>query len=199
MLSVAKIQRRNAWRYYMRGVAFGDGRRPIGQPLEDAQELAGLPPGRWLGRGLRALGLTEGAEVSERQLKLLFGEGWHPDADRIERGLLDDSVDAATARRLTVLGQPIEGIEARKQTPLLGLDFTFRPQASLVVLWALGDATVRRVIERAVATALRWLEDEVAETRWASGRGRAKTPALVVPPSGTSTTATGCRSCTSTA
>lgn len=184
MLSVAKIQRRNAWRYYIRGVAFGDGRRPVGQSLKDAQEMAGLPPGKWLGRGLRALGLTEGAEVSERQLELLFGEGRHPDADRIERGLLDDGVDAATARRLTVLGQPIEEIEARKQTPLLGMDFTFRPQASLVVLWALGDATVRRVIERAheraVATALRWLEDEVAESRWASGRGRAKTPALVV-------------------
>ncbi|MEU1371411.1 relaxase domain-containing protein [Streptomyces sp. NPDC005803] len=52
------------------------------------------------------------------------------------------------------------------------------------MLGALGDAATRRVIERAheraVATALRWLEDEVAQTRWASGRGRAKTPALVV-------------------
>ncbi|TXR94523.1 hypothetical protein EAO73_35135 [Streptomyces sp. col6] len=146
--------------------------------------MAGLPPGRWLGRGLRALGLTEGGQVSERQLELLFGEGRHPDADRIERGLLDDGVDAATARRLTVLGQPIEETEARKQTPLLGVDFTFRPQASLVVLWALGDDHTRRVIERAheraVATALRWLEDEVAESRWASGRGRARTPALLV-------------------
>ncbi|WP_234316620.1 MobF family relaxase, partial [Streptomyces sp. NRRL S-15] len=59
----------------------------------------------------------------------------------------------------------------------------FRPQASLVVLWALGDDRTRRVIEqaheRAVATALRWLEDEVAQTRWASGRQRAKA-ALVV-------------------
>ncbi|MFF3277545.1 hypothetical protein ACFYWU_42525 [Streptomyces chrestomyceticus] len=38
------------------------------------------------------------------------------------------------------------------------MDLTFRPQAWLVVPWALGDATVRRVIERAheraVATAL---------------------------------------------
>lgn len=55
---------------------------------------------------------------------------------------------------------------------------------SLIVLWALGDAHTRRVIERAhdraVAKALRWLEDEVAETHWASGRGRAKTPAPVV-------------------
>ncbi|MGW1109264.1 relaxase domain-containing protein [Streptomyces sp. NPDC002540] len=117
MLSVAKIQRRNAWRYYVRGVAVGDGRRPAGQSLKDAQELAGLPPGRWLGRGLRALGLTEGAEVSEPQLELMFGEGRHPDADRIERGLLDDGADPETARLATVLGQPIEEIEKRKSDP----------------------------------------------------------------------------------
>ncbi|MEV7683196.1 MobF family relaxase [Streptomyces sp. NPDC088341] len=184
MLSVAKVQRRNAWRYYGRGVAVGDGRRPVGQSLKDAQEMAGLPPGRWLGRGLGALGLTEGAEVSERQMELVFGQCRHPDADRIERGLLDDGADPAAARRATVLGQPIEEIEQRKQIPLLALDFVFRPQASLVVVWALGDEKTRRVIERAheraIARALRWLEDEVAETRWASGRGRAKTPALVV-------------------
>ncbi|MFF8747150.1 MobF family relaxase [Streptomyces californicus] len=184
MLSVAKVQRRNAWRYYVRGVAYGDGRRPVGQSLKDAQEAAGLPPGRWRGRGLAGLGLTEGAEVSERQMELAFGQGRHPDADRIERRLLDDGVDPPAARRAAVLGQPIEEIEARKQTPLLALDFTFRPQASLTVLWALGDAHTRRVIEgaheRAVARALRWLEDDVAETRWASGRGRARTPALVV-------------------
>ncbi|MFQ6147455.1 MobF family relaxase [Streptomyces seoulensis] len=184
MLSVAKVQRRNAWRYYVRGVAFGDGRRPVGQSLKAAQETAGLPPGRWWGRGLAALGLTEGAEVSERQMELVFGQGRHPDADRIEQHLLGDGADADTARRATVLGQPIEEIEARKQTPLLALDFAFRPQASLHVLWALGDDRTRRVIERAheraVARTLRWLEDEVAETRWSSGRGRAKTPALVV-------------------
>ncbi|MFD4613598.1 MobF family relaxase [Streptomyces sp. NPDC058440] len=168
----------------MRGVAFGDGRRPVGQSLKAAQEMAGLPPGRWLGRGLDAPGLTEGSEVSERQMELLFGQGRHPDADRIERHLLDDGADPATARRATLLRQPLEEIEARKQTPLIALDFTFRLQASLIVLWALGDAKTRRINERAheraIARALRWLEDEVAQTRWASGRGRAKTPALVV-------------------
>ncbi|MDG9688315.1 MobF family relaxase [Streptomyces sp. DH18] len=41
-------------------------------------------------------------------------------------------------------------------------------------------ACPRGAHERAVAQALRWLKDEVAETRWASGRGRARTPALVV-------------------
>ncbi|MFD8820984.1 MobF family relaxase [Streptomyces sp. NPDC059605] len=184
MLSVAKVQRRNAWKYYVRGVAVGDGCLPAGRSLEAAQEQAGLPPGVWRGRGLPALGLTAGQRVTERQMELVFGMLRHPDADRIERELLDDGADPETARLATVLGQPVEEIEQRKQTPLLALDFTFRPQASLVVLWALGDEKTRRIIERAheraVATTLRWLEDEVAQTRWASGRGRAKTPALVV-------------------
>ncbi|MEE1928813.1 relaxase domain-containing protein [Streptomyces sp. TRM 70351] len=106
MLSVEKVQRRNAWRYYVRGVAFGDGRRPVGQSLTDALEMTGLPPGVWLGRGLTALGLTAGQTVTERQMELVFGQLWHPDADRIERELLDDGADPATARRATVLGQP---------------------------------------------------------------------------------------------
>ncbi|MFJ1930439.1 MULTISPECIES: MobF family relaxase [unclassified Streptomyces] len=184
MLSVAKVQKRNSWRYYVRGVAFGDGRRPAGQALKDAQEMAGLPPGVWMGRGLAALGLTAGQEVAERQMELVFGEGRHPDADRIERELLDDGADPATARLATALGQPVEEIERRKATPLFALDFVFRPQASLIVLWALGDDRTRRLIERAheraVAATLAWLEDEVAEVRWSSSRQRAKSPALVV-------------------
>ena len=108
MISVAKVQRRNAWRYYTRGVAFGDGRRPARQSLKDAQEMAGLPPGVWMGRGLAALGLTAGETVTERQMELLFGEGRHPDADRIERERLAEGKGPVQARRATVLGRPIE-------------------------------------------------------------------------------------------
>ncbi|MGW3029165.1 MobF family relaxase [Streptomyces sp. NPDC001221] len=180
MISVAKVQPGNAYRYYLRGVAVGDGRRPVRTPMKDAQEEAGLPPGVWMGRGLPALRLTEGAEVTERQAELLFGEGRHPDADRIERDLLDDGTHPETARLADLLGRPIEDIA----NPLLAIDFVFRPQASLIVLWALGDDHTRQVIERAheraIATVLRWLEDEIAETRWSSGRERAKAPAMVV-------------------
>ncbi|MEU6353174.1 MobF family relaxase [Streptomyces sp. NPDC047072] len=177
------MQRRNAWRYYVRGVAFGDGRRPARQALKDAQKMAGLPPGVWMGRGLAALGLAAGQTVTQRQMELLYGQGRHPDADRMECELLDDGVDPETARLATVLGQPPEEIEKRGLTPLFALDWVFRPQASLIVLWALGDDRTRRVIERAheraITAVLRWLEDEVAETRWSSGRQRAKAPALV--------------------
>lgn len=138
MLSVAKIQRRNAWRYFVRGVAFGDGRRPVGQSLKDAQEEAGIPPGVWMGRGLAGLGLAAGAVVGERELELLFGELRHPDADRIERERLAGGDDPASARLVTVLGQPVEEIEQRDLVPLLGLELVFQPQASLLVLWVLG-------------------------------------------------------------
>lgn len=107
MLSVAKVQKRNAWRYYVRGVAFGDGRRPAGQALKDAQEKAGLPPGVWMGRGVAALGLTAGQTVTERQMELVFGQLRHPDADRIERELLDDG-SARVPRILdTYSGEPV--------------------------------------------------------------------------------------------
>ncbi|MEV7165847.1 relaxase domain-containing protein [Streptomyces microflavus] len=45
----------------------------------------GVPAGRWMGRGLAALGLAPGQEVTEQHLRNLFGErGRHPYADRIE-------------------------------------------------------------------------------------------------------------------
>ncbi|MFB7356062.1 hypothetical protein [Streptomyces gardneri] len=66
-----------------------DGRRPGGVPMEDGQEQAGLPPGVWMGRGLAALGLAAGEMATERQMELLYGQWRCPDADRIERKLLD--------------------------------------------------------------------------------------------------------------
>ncbi|MFE7423934.1 relaxase domain-containing protein [Streptomyces sp. NPDC057545] len=136
-----------------------------------------------MGRGLPALGLTGGSVVTERQAELLFGQGRHPDADRIERELLDDGAAPETARSATVLGRPIEEIEKRKQIPLVALD-----QTSLIVLRAPGEEKTRRVIERAheraIATELRWPEDEATETWWASGYKPAKTTPWSSRPSG---------------
>lgn len=106
MLSAKKIGP-GRWRYYFRGVMAGDGRRSGGTPLRAAQEEAGVLPGFWTGRGLAAPGLAAGDVVTERQAGLLLGEGRHPDADRIERELLDAGADPPAARRATVLGQPV--------------------------------------------------------------------------------------------
>ncbi|WTU53119.1 relaxase domain-containing protein [Streptomyces sp. NBC_00057] len=114
MLSVAKVQKRNTWRYFVRGVAFGDGRRPARQPMKDAQEKAGLPPGVWIGLGLTALGLTAGQTVTERQMELVFGTLRHPDADRMEREHLDDGPSTPPAARSWQCSQNPPGSSRRR-------------------------------------------------------------------------------------
>ncbi|GAB3106901.1 hypothetical protein GCM10027160_03010 [Streptomyces calidiresistens] len=152
--------------------------------MEDARQAAGLPPGVWLGCGPAALGLVAGEPVTQRQMELLYGRGRHPDAGRIEHELPEAGADPAEARRATALGRPIEEVSRRGVPPLLALDLVFRPQASLTVLWALGDDHVREVIEaaheRAIETVVHRPEKEVAQTRWSSGRKRARTPALSI-------------------
>jgi hypothetical protein len=74
-----------------------------GKSLEEAQEEAGVPPGVWVGRALPAVGLVPGTQVTERQMRNLFGEGLHPDADRIVADRLaagDTPAAAARASRL---------------------------------------------------------------------------------------------------
>ncbi|MFH8573008.1 relaxase domain-containing protein [Streptomyces sp. NPDC017993] len=85
MMDIAKVTGGQMYRYYLHQVVIvGDGRRPARKPLRKAQEKAGVPVGRWTGRGLPALGLAAGDEITEAQLRALFGEGRHPHAAQIE-------------------------------------------------------------------------------------------------------------------
>ncbi|MET8481861.1 MobF family relaxase, partial [Streptomyces clavifer] len=116
----------------------------------------------WLGRGLATLGLAPGEEVTEAQLRNLFGErGRHPDADRIEANLLAKGASPKSAFKAGALG---------RRVTVTGVDFVFRPQPTIYLLWALGDENTRRVIEaaheRAMERVLEWIEDEVAVIRY---------------------------------
>ncbi|WUX65380.1 relaxase domain-containing protein (plasmid) [Streptomyces sp. NBC_01431] len=150
------------YRYYLRQTVVGDGRRPARTPLREAQEQAGVPVGRWMGRGLSVLGLAPGEEVTEAQLRNLFGErGRHPDADRIEADRLAADDSPKKAFKAGALG---------RRVTVTGVDFVFRPQPTIYLLWALGDEETRRVIEaaheRAIERVLEWIEDEVAVIRY---------------------------------
>lgn len=150
------------YRYYLRETVVGDGRRPARTPLREAQEQAGVPVGRWMGRGLAVLGLAPGEEVTEAQLRNLFGErGRHPYADRIEADLLAKGASPKKAFKAGALG---------RRVTVTGVDFVFRPQPTIYLLWALGDEETRRVIEaaheRAIQRVLEWIEDEVAVIRY---------------------------------
>lgn len=150
------------YRYYLRETVVGDGRRPARTPLREAQEQAGVPVGRWMGRGLAVLGLAPGEEVTEAQLRNLFGErGRHPYADRIEADRLAKGASPKKAFKAGALG---------RRVTVTGVDFVFRPQPTIYLLWALGDEETRRVIEaaheRAIERVLEWIEDEVAVIRY---------------------------------
>ncbi|MGW3658792.1 relaxase domain-containing protein [Streptomyces sp. NPDC005151] len=129
----------SAYRYYLRQVAVGDGRRPRGKGLDQAQEEAGVPPGVWMGRALPAVGLTAGARVTEGQMRNLFGEGLHPDADRIVEERLAAGDSPAAAARAARLGYRIQKWS--------GIDLVFRPPASVQALWALATEPVQQLIE----------------------------------------------------
>ncbi|MFC8919588.1 MobF family relaxase [Streptomyces sp. NPDC057116] len=149
-------------RYYLRETVVGDGRRPARTPLYEAQEQAGVPAGRWMGRGLAVLGLAPGEEVTEAQLRNLFGErGRHPYADRIEADRLAVGDSPKKAYRDGALG---------RRVTVAGVDFVFRPQPTIYLLWALGDEETRLAVEavheRAIERVLEWIEDEVAVIRY---------------------------------
>ncbi|MFE6727755.1 MobF family relaxase [Streptomyces californicus] len=176
-VDIRVIRAGQMYRYYLRETVVGDGRRPARTPLRAAQEQAGVPAGRWMGRGLAALGLAPGEEVTEAQLRNLFGErGRHPDADRIEADRLAHGASPKEAYRAGALG---------RRVTVTGVDFVFRPQPSIYLLWAFGDEETRLVIEAAheyaIVRALEWIEDEVAVIRYGTrGTYRVRPPGGLV-------------------
>ncbi|WP_432020288.1 MobF family relaxase [Streptomyces sp. 1222.5] len=161
-VDIRVIRAGQMYRYYLRETVVGDGRRPARTPLRAAQEQAGVPAGRWMGRGLAVLGLAPGEEVTEAQLRNLFGErGRHPYADRIEADRLAKGDSAKKAFKAGALG---------RRVTVTGVDFVFRPQPTIYLLWAFGDEETRLVIEaaheRAIERVLEWIEDEVAVIRY---------------------------------
>ncbi|MET9197065.1 MobF family relaxase [Streptomyces olivaceus] len=161
-VDIRVIQAGQMYRYFLRETVVGDGRRPARTPLRAAQEQAGVPVGRWTGRGLAALGLAPGEEVTEAQLRNLFGErGRHPYSDRIEADRLAAGDSPKQAFKAGALG---------RRVTVTGVDFVFRPQPTIYLLWAFGDEETRRVIEAtheyAIERVLAWIEDEVAVIRY---------------------------------
>lgn len=121
MISKAELRPGDGVRYLFRSVAVGDGHRPAGIALGDAQDETGVPSGVWQGRGLAAVGLLAGDVVAERQTELLLGEGRHPDADRIESERLEAGDDPAKARRATCwAGRSSTTAPRRPRTPRSG-------------------------------------------------------------------------------
>ncbi|MEU5156157.1 MobF family relaxase [Glycomyces sp. NPDC021274] len=88
-MTVHKLSVGDGYTYLTRQVAGGDAQRQVGQSAADYYTQGGNPPGRWTGSGIAALGLKAGQQVDEAQMRNLFGEGLHPNAEARQDAYLE--------------------------------------------------------------------------------------------------------------
>ncbi|MHA7220371.1 MobF family relaxase [Arthrobacter sp. MDT1-48-3] len=77
-MTVHKLSAGDGYAYYTSEVASGDELRAGDRELGDYYTVEGMPPGQWVGHSEQLLGVS--GEVTEAQMKALFGEGLHPEA-----------------------------------------------------------------------------------------------------------------------
>jgi len=122
-MGLHKLTAGDGYMYLIRQVAASDATDRGRPSLSDYYSAKGETPGIWMGRGLAALGqpiardasdplvaklwaVSHGSQVSEDQMKALFGEGLHPNADRITRHLSGFGLAQAGAIAAARLGRP---------------------------------------------------------------------------------------------
>ncbi|MFQ2879402.1 MobF family relaxase [Mycobacterium sp. MS3] len=122
-MSLHKLTAGDGYMYLIRQVAAADaserGRGSLSDYYTDKGESAGV----WMGSGLAALGtpisrdtddenirrhwhVEHGSTVTEEQMKALFGEGLHPNADQITEYILGGKGGGAAALHAARLGRP---------------------------------------------------------------------------------------------
>jgi len=80
-MTVHKLSAGDGYAYYTSEVASADELRAGGRELGDYYTVEGMPPGQWSDTPEQLLGVS--GEVTEAQMKALFGEGLHPEAASI--------------------------------------------------------------------------------------------------------------------
>ncbi|WP_204806028.1 MobF family relaxase [Mycobacterium riyadhense] len=122
-MSLHKLTAGDGYMYLIRQVAAADATARGRPSLSDYYSTKGESPGVWMGHGLAALGrpvsrdpsdpvvadlwgVADGSQVSEDQMKALFGEGLHPNADRITKHLTGCGLGQSGALAAARLGRP---------------------------------------------------------------------------------------------
>jgi conjugative relaxase-like TrwC/TraI family protein len=103
MMTMHILSAGDGYAYYTSETATGDVKREAGQELGDYYTAEGNPPGVWVGSGLAALGVS--GTVTEEQMKALFGEGLHPDAEQMIAAAQGEGKTAEEAIELAKLGR----------------------------------------------------------------------------------------------
>ncbi|HET9658020.1 MAG TPA: MobF family relaxase, partial [Kineosporiaceae bacterium] len=108
-MSLHKLTAGDGYTYLTRQVAAADATSRGFSSLGDYYAQKGESPGEWMGRGLSGLPhfSVEGG-VTEAQMKALFGEGRHPDAERIEAQMRAAGHGVPAILAATRLGSPYQ-------------------------------------------------------------------------------------------
>ncbi len=162
------------YRYLLRHIATGDCERHGPSPMAAYYAASGNPPGRWLGRGLAALGggpapstpqdaaVRPGTVVTEVAMARLYSRGLDPStgaplgrrytpatspADRVAaqvRALPGDLTAEARQRAVDAITK----VELAKETSpcIAGFDLTFTVMKSVSTLWAVADGTTQAAV-----------------------------------------------------
>lgn len=101
-MTISRLSAGDGYEYYTSCTARGD-HQSRDQELGDYYLESGTPPGQWMGRGAAALGIE--GEVTHHQMKALYGEGLHPDADRLIAEQIAAGVSAKKAIQSVRLGR----------------------------------------------------------------------------------------------
>jgi TrwC relaxase/AAA domain len=120
VMGLHKITAGHGYTYLTRQVAAMDATHRGRASLADYYSAKGEAPGYWMGSGLASLGaplgridtakvreiwaVAAGSAVTEAQMKALFGEGLHPNAEQITRYVTGRGVGAGSAIREAKLG-----------------------------------------------------------------------------------------------
>gem|GEM_PF-1371346 len=102
----------DGYEYLTRQVATQDRDRDRSRDLTDYYTDHGTPPGTWWGKGAELMGIS--GQVTERQMQALFGEGLHPDADRIIAEAIDAGKSVAEAMKAAKIGRMLSEYSPKK-------------------------------------------------------------------------------------
>ena len=109
-MSLHKLTAGDGYTYLTRQVAAADATDLGRTPLGDFYAAKGESPGVWAGSGLSGLdGVDPGDHVSAEQMKALFGEGRHPNADSIGTAMIASGHTPSQALRASRLGYAFYG------------------------------------------------------------------------------------------
>ncbi|MTE16278.1 MobF family relaxase [Nocardia aurantiaca] len=121
--TVHKLSAGDGFEYYLRQTAAHDVSERGRNSLADYYSAKGESPGVWMGSGLSEFdSIAAGDEVTEKQMRALFGLGRHPDAEAIE--------DRVYAERLAAGDKPGPAHRAALTASQLGQPFRIFSEAS---------------------------------------------------------------------